>query len=261
MRATSLAVLLLVAAGSWVAPALALPPGEPIRLVWTEGDVAGTTAIYDATDDGSERRDPIGVVEYHQRREGTLLSTVRVARFRDGSSDEDVAVARVDGVLTAISGRSLIRDPDGQPVVDLRIDVAGGQLAATWGRDDGRRTVSKGVRLPPGTYWGPLIFIVLKNFDANAEDGRLVIRTVAPAPGPLVLDLELTRGDTGGLDRAGTQLPAREFTLRPTVHWALDPLVRWLAPAGRFWTLPGEPPALIRFAGPRNYRRESIVIE
>jgi hypothetical protein len=37
--------------------------------------------------------------------------------------------------------------------------------------------------------------------------------------------------------------------------------VRLIAPRATFWMLPGDPPALARFAGPRNYGRQPIVIE
>src|SRR5204863_47054 len=80
--------------------------------------------------------------------------------------------------------------------------------------------------LPKGTYWGPLIFIVLKNFDANAEDGRLVFRTVAPTPRPRALDLKLARGPRTVLERTGARLATRRFELEPTIHWTVDPLLR-----------------------------------
>src|SRR2546428_12726487 len=54
-----------------------------------------------------------------------------------------------------------------------------------------------------------LIFIVLKNFDANAEDGRLVFRTVAPTPRPRVFCMELAGGRGVGAtvrDRKSTRL-------------------------------------------------------
>jgi len=252
-----LAPALALAAGlSMCVPAAARSSGEPIKLVWLEGDVAGMTAIY-----GPDGGSPIGFVEYHQKRRGDLLSSVRIAHFRDGSSDEDSAVARVNGQLEALSGRSITRDTAGQALTDVQVDVAGRRIAATWGRGEEQHTMDEHVDLPAGTYWGPLIFIVLKNFDANAEDGRLVFRTVAPSPKPIVLDMELSRGAQEAVERTGTRLDTRHFELRPTVHWALDPLVRMVAPTANFWTMPGEPPALVRFAGPRNYARQPLVIQ
>src|SRR6266487_4147202 len=124
-----LVMLAGVAGLASAAPASARGPGDAVRVVWSEGDVGGTTAIH-----GPGGGEPIGFVEYHQTRKGDRLSTVRVARFRDGSSDEDSAEARVAGTLEAISGRSIIRDTDGTAVVDMRIDVAGGRIQATWGR-------------------------------------------------------------------------------------------------------------------------------
>ena len=249
---------LTLAAGLLVHPAVAVArsAGDPIRLVWDEGDVAGMSTIY-----GPDGREAIGLVEYRQTRHGDRLSSVRIAHFRDGSSDEDTADARVEGTLEALAGRSIIRDADGVSVADVAIDVAGGRLRASWGRGSRRRTLEERVTLPKATYWGPLIFIVLKNFDANAEDGRLVFRTVAPTPRPRVLDLELAGGPRAVLERTGARLDTRRFELGPTIHWTIDPLLRHLLPRATFWMLPGEPPALARFVGPRNYAREEIVIQ
>jgi hypothetical protein len=250
--------LLLITVAGFLVPevAEARSPGDPIRLVWSEGDVAGLTTIYAA-----DAREPIGFVEYHQTVRENRLSSVRVAHFRDGSSDEDSAEARVEGTLETLSGRSIIRDVDGEPIADVHIDVAGGHIRATWGRGEDRRSMDEPVALPRGTYWGPLIFIVLKNFDANAEEGHLVFRTVAPTPKPMVLDMEMARDGHTRLERTNVRLEADTFHLSPTVHWMVDPVVRLIAPRATFWILPGDPPAMARFSGPRNYGRQEIVIQ
>ena len=243
---------LLVAADG----ARARSPGDPIRIVWQEGDVAGVTSIY-----GRERGEPIGMVEYHQTRRGDLLTCSRVARYRDGTSDEDEGVARVGNTLEAVSGRSVIRGPDGEPTAEVTIDVAGGHVHGAWGSGDDRRTMDREIALPRGTYWGPLIFLVVKNFDANAEGDRVVFRTVAPSPRPVVLDMEIIRGGNAKVERAGATLDTQRLDLRPTVHWAVDPLLHLVLPPATFYVLPGEPPALARYVGPRNYARQPIRIE
>jgi hypothetical protein len=254
MRILTLAGMLFAMFGQSIAAARA--PGDPVRLVWSEGDVAGTSTIYDP-----EGRRETGFIDYHQHRQGDRLTSVRVARFSDGSSDEDSAEARVGDTLQALSGRSIIRNPRGEVVVDVSIDVVGDRIVAAWGTGNDRRTMDEHAELSPGTYWGPLIFIVLKNFDANAIDDRVVFRTVAPTPRPMVLDMALTRGAAATLERAGGRLDTRRYELTPTIHWSLDPIVRLLAPEATFFMLPGEPPSLARFRGPRNYARQGIMIE
>ena len=240
-----------------VAEAEARSAGDPIRVVWSEGDVAGFTSIY-----GPGGGDPVGFVEYHQTRKEDRLTTVRIARFRDGSSDEDSVEARlVGGRLETVAGRSIMRDVRGEPTVDLHVDVDQGRLQASWGNGSDRHTMDEQTALPKGTYWGPLVYLVLKNFDANAEDGRLVFRTVAPTPKPVVLDLEIVREGPAVLDRTALRLDSQTFRLGPTVHWTVDPLVRLIAPRATFWIVPGDPPALARFSGPRNYARQEIVIQ
>src|SRR3989442_6345229 len=117
------ALLLLPAAAG------ARSPGDPVRLVWAEGDVAGTSTIY-----GPDVGEPIGFIEYRQTRHGDRLSSVRIAHFRDGSSDEDSAEARVEGSLEALAGRTIIREADRVPAVDVTIDVAGGRPFSCAGR-------------------------------------------------------------------------------------------------------------------------------
>jgi len=230
--------------------------GEPIRLVWQEGDVGGTTTIL-----GPGER-VVGVVEFRQVRRGARLWSRRVARFADGSSDEDEVEALVgDERLEAIGGRSVIRDRDGEPLVDLAIDVRAGRISGTVGRDGDREPVDTAVTLPPATYWGPLVFLAVKNFAANAEDGRLVFRTVAPTPTPRVFDLALTDEGAASISRAGLTLEVRRYVLAPSVHPVLDPVIRRLVPEAAFFVLPGEPPALAGFAGPRNYTRRPIRIQ
>jgi hypothetical protein len=247
------AVVLVIALAS---PAPARAPGDPVRLVWDEGDLAGLSTIY-----GRDGAGPIGFVEYRQTRREDVLSSVRVARFRDGSSDEDAVTARVGECLEALSGRSVIRDTRGEVVVDISVDVPAGRIEGAWRRGAEWRRVERRVELPAGTYWGPLIFIVLKNFDANEEGGRLVFRTVAATPRPRVLDMEIRREGPAPIERTGVHLEAVRFDLAPTIPWVPDLLVRLVAPDARFYMLDQDPPALARFAGPRNYGRQEIRIE
>jgi len=247
----------LLVASALVAPAAtAREPGEPIRIVWKEGDVAGQSPIY-----GPHGGAPIGVVEYHQHLDGTELETIRVARFTDGSSDEDTAVARINKTLEGVRGRSIIRDTRGKTIVDIDIDVAAGRVKGFY--DDGgkRQDVDLHDTLDPATYWGPLIFIVAKNFDANVEDGRVRFKTVAPTPKPRVLTMELADQGAKKWKRMGRSFGVESYLLRPTLGWLIDPIVHRLVPATEFLVEPGKPPSLARYAGPRNYAGEEIVLE
>ena len=250
--ATLLAALLLIAATD----ALARDPGEPIRITWKEGDVAGQAPIY-----GPNGGAPIGVVEYHQHVTGNELETIRVARFTDGSSDEDTAVARINKTLEGVRGRSIIRDTRGKTIVDVTIDVAAGRIKGFY--DDGgkRQDVDMHDTLDPATYWGPLIFIVAKNFDANVEDGRVRFKTVAPTPKPRVLTMELADQGSKNWKRMGRSFGVESYVLRPTLGWLIDPIVHRLVPSTEFLVEPGKPPSLARYAGPRNYAGQEIVLE
>ena len=237
-------------------PSAARESGDPIELAWSEGDVAGTTTI--RSPDG---RSTIGFVDYHQRRRGARLSAVRIARFADGSSDEDQVEARIGKTLETLRGRSIIRNTKGVPTVDIQIDVEHGHITGFSGLGDERQTYDEHVALSPGTYWGPLIFIVVKNFERNAADGHLVFQTVVPTPKPRILDMELLRKDATSIRRPGGKIDVVRFTLRPTVNWLVDPVVHMIAPESEFLVQLGAPPALARFAGPRNFAQQQIRIE
>jgi hypothetical protein len=231
-------------------------PGDPIRLMWVEGDVAGMTSIL--SPDGTST---IGFVDYHQRRRGDVLEAVRIARFSDGSSDEDRVEARIGETLQTLRGRSVIRNAKAVATVDIAIDVAGGRITGFSGLGDRRQTYDERVELPPGTYWGPLIFIVIKNFEQNATDGRLAFRTVVATPKPRVLDMELLRQEATTVRRRGGNIDVVRFALRPTVNWLIDPIIRMFAPETNFLVQPGAPPGLARFDGPRNFAGQKIRIE
>jgi hypothetical protein len=248
-----LVVILLVAPGP---RATARENDDPIRLAWMEGDMAGMTPILSA--DG---RKQIGFIDYHQHRRGDRLEVVRVARFADGSSDEDQVEARVGKTLEALRGRSIIRDKRGTPTVDITIDVAKGRITGFSGVGKDREEYDEKVDLRPGTYWGPLIFIVVKNFEQNSADGKLVFTTVAPTPKPRVIDMELTREGNGAVTRPGGRIDVVRFTMKPTINWLIDPIIQRIAPETRFFVAPGKPPALARFEGPRNYAGQEIRLE
>jgi hypothetical protein len=248
------ALALILFAGSGVVRAV--EPGDPIRLSWVEGDVAGLTHILDG---GSGKT--IGLVEYRQHRSGDVIEAVRVAHFADGSSDEDRAEARVGKSLEAIRGRSIIRNRKGTPTVDISIDVATGHITGFSGLGKDRKEYDEKEKLTAGTYFGPLIAIVVRNFDENADGDKLVFRTVTVTPKPRVLDMELTREGTTSLAMPGLRPKVAKLTMRPTVNFLIDPIVQRLAPETNFFVQSGKPPAIVRFAGPRNYEKQKIRIE
>ena len=198
---------------------------------------------------------------YRQTVRDGILSSVRVTHYLDGSSDEDRARARVGRYLESLGGRSVIRDRDGNPVVDLTIDVVHGRIRGNWVNGGSRVEYDEQAALTPGTYWGPLIFIVIKNFDANALDGRLAFRAIVPTPKPRLLDLELVDRGPVELTRMGAKLDTVHIELRPTIHWMIDPVIRLFVPSGNFLLMQSNPPGLARFSGPRNFKRQKIVIE
>lgn len=248
-------ILAVLAAGA-ARPAAGGDAVEAIRLAWAEGDVAGMITIF--SPDG---KSTIGFVEFRQRRRGDVLTAVRVARFKDGSSDEDRATVRVGRTLQTLRGRSIIRNTKGVATLDVTIDVASGHIKGFSGLGDKRELYDEKVELAPGTYLGASTFLMLKNFDKNASGDRLVFQTVICTPKPRVIDMELVRVDQRRVDLGGRKIDAVHFTLRPTVNWLVDPLIRAFVPDTSFFVQAGAPPALVRFEGPRNFAGQLIRIQ
>jgi hypothetical protein len=236
--------------------AVARDAGDPIRMGYEEGDVAGIVDVFPK--EGSE---PIGVIVYTQRRKGDTLEAKRTAYFNDGSSDEDLAVAKVGKTLRAVRGESIIRDTAAHPTVDMHVDVGQGRVWGFYGQGKDRTDFDEHGEIPAGTYFGPLINLVLKNFDANAEGGKLVFHTVVPTPSPRKLDMEVSRGDTSTIARPGHQVPVTRYVMRVTVNPILNPIVHMFAPETNFFQTRDEPPAMMRFVGPRNYAGQEIRID
>lgn len=247
----AIAVVLVTAA-----PAAATEAGEPIKLAYVEGDVAGMSSILSA--DG---KTVLGFLEYRQHRRGDVLEISRIAHFQDGSSDEDRVEAHVGKTLRSIKGRMIIRDTKGTPTVDISIDIAAGRITGFSGLGKKREEYAEDAKLSPATYWGPLLGIVLKNFEGNAVDGRLAFHTVVPTPKPRVFDMEFVRKEKGSTSRIGGKIANVRFALSPTVNFLLDPVIRMFTPKTDFYMQPGHPPAMARFAGPRNYAGQGIRIE
>jgi len=250
------AIVLLTAAALAAPSARADSTTEPIKLIYLEGDYAGTTIIWSA--DGKRI---LGYIAYRQYRKGDRLRIERTAYFRDGSSDEDTAEVQVGDRLRAIGGRSIIRDTRGKPVVDLRIDVAARHVSGFYVEDGKRETVDEAVDIGPGTYWGPLFQLVVKNFAANAADGKVVVQSVVPTPKPRVIDMEFARDGGGTVKRPGGSTKADRIILLPTVNFLIDPILQRLVPKTEFLVAEGEPPLLARFTGPRNYAGQMMRLE
>jgi hypothetical protein len=257
-RTSRLALTLLLGpfVGLVATNARAASPTPPIALAYVEGDAAGTSMIW--SEDGKRL---LGVTEYRQHLKGDRLHITRMAKYRDGSSDEDQVDARVGKRLESIGGRTIIRDTRGKPTVDLTIDVAGKRVKGFYVDDGKRETVDEEADIGPGTYWGPLINLALKNFAANANADSLVFQSVAPTPKPRVLDMEIKRTGAATVTRQGAKLATTRFTLLPTVNFLVDPILRQFVPLTEFFMDAGKPPMMLRFAGPRNYAGQLTTME
>jgi len=71
----------------------------------------------------------------------------------------------------------------------------------------------------------------------------------------------VSRGDATTIARAGHPVPVNEYVMRVTMNPILNPIVHMVAPETNFFQTRDTPPAMMRFAGPRNYAGQEIRIE
>jgi hypothetical protein len=238
----------LLAALLGLAPAAHAEPTPPVKLAYVEGDIGGTQMIWSV--DGKR---VIGLIEYRQLRKKDVLVISRTAHFKDGSSDSDEAEVRVGDRLESIRGRMTIRDRKGKPTLDFTIDVAAKRVTGFYTEDGKRHEVDDEFDIGPGTYWGPLFAIVLKNFAANADGDALVFSTITATPKPRALDMRFTRAGAAKITRTGGAVATTRFTLLPTVNFLIDPILKRFVPETNFYVDGEKPPTIVRFVGPRNY--------
>jgi len=236
--------------------AVAAEADASLKLAYIEGDVAGMSSIL--SEDG---KTVLGFLEYRQVRRGDTLKISRIAHFSDGSSDEDTVEALVGKTLRTVRGQSIIRNTKGTPTVDIRIDIAAGRITGFSGLGKEREKYDETSELSPATYWGPLIGLVIKNFDKNAVDGRLSFHTIVATPKPRVFDMEFVRGKATSVIRVGRKIDAVRYALNPDINFLIDPFLKMFTPETGFFMQPGDPPAMARFDGPRNYMGQKIRIE
>lgn len=239
-----------------LSPAARAETLAPLKLAYVEGDIGGTQTIW--SEDGKR---VIGLIEYRQHRRKDRLLITRTAHFKDGSSDSDEAEVRVGDRLESIRGRMVIRDTKGKATLDLKIDVAGKRVTGFYTDDGKRHDVDDELDIGPGTYWGALFAIVLKNFDANADGDALVFHTILPTPKPRALDMKLTRVGPAKITRTGGTVAATRFTLLPTVNFLIDPILKRFVPETNFWVDGEKPPTIVRFVGPRNYAGQTMRLD
>ena len=246
----------LLAALLGVAPPAHAETTPPVKLAYVEGDIGGTQTIW--SEDGKR---VIGLIEYRQHRKKDVLVIARTAHFKDGSSDSDEAEVRVGDRLESIRGRMVIRDTKGKATLDLKIDVAAKRVSGFYTDDGKRQEVDDEFDIGPGTYWGPLFAIVLKNFAANADGDALVFSTIAPTPKPRALDMRFTRAGAAKITRTGGAVATTRFTLLPTVNFLIDPILKRFVPETNFYVDGEKPPTIVRFVGPRNYAGQTMRLD
>jgi len=177
---------------------------------------------------------------------GNRVTNRLTFRFRDGSLDDETAVYSQDKVFRLISDHHVQRGPSYPKPLDMRIDVASGQIAY---RDKEGKIAEQHLDLPPDTCNG-LFLTVLLNLPAGAPPIRLAL--VAPTEKPQLMHLEISSVGDDPLSIGGRRRKATNYRLHLEpggIEGIVAPIIGKGPADIHIWVLGGEVPAFVRGEG------------
>ena len=234
VTALALSILLLAPLGLEAAPiAVRLP----------EGNVRGFLIL----------RSPEGTViahgELRQRsRGGGMLESRLTLQWKDGSSYDEMVTFSQDRVFVLHAYRLQERGPS-LPTTDVSFDRQRRHYEARMQETPGgpEKTASGELECPPDLYNG-MALVLLKNLPTGAAE----VQMAAFLPKPRLITMRLAEEGQDGVLIGGLRKTAKRYLV--TLHvggvaGVVANLIGKTAPDLRYWFVPGEIPAFVRFQG------------
>lgn len=213
---------------------------EPVAVRFQEGSVHGYLALRSLDGKLLAAGDLIQVAH------GDRLTVHLVYRFKDGSVDDDTAVATQDGHFHLISDHHIQRGPSFPTPVDVTITTASGEVTVRYVEHGEQKVETEHLDLPPDLANG-ILLSAIKNIPPNSEEVNLPFLVTTPKP--RLIHLIVKTEATDRFRSAGVPNKAVRFRLHPEIGGiagVLAPLVGKQPPDAHVWISQGEAPAFLR---------------
>jgi hypothetical protein len=207
----------------------------------------------------------IAIGDLVQVARGSRVTSRVTFRFRDGSLDDETAVFTQRSNFQLISDHHTQRGPSYPHPIDMRIDVASGNITTITEKDGKPETHQDHLDLPPDLVNG-LIPLLMVNLDSAAASTR--VSMVVPGSKPRLVHMLITpdgndRASVGGSVRTVTRYLAKIQI--GGIAGAVAPIVGKAPADTHAWILPGAAPTLVReetqlFEGGPVWRIDQIAI-
>jgi hypothetical protein len=230
----------------WAVPILLLAAtaveATPVRVRLTEGNTRGFLVVRSA---GGE---PIGRGELRQRPDGGTIESRLALTFRDGSVHDEVTTFSQRGVFRLEAYRLVQRGPS-FPGAEIAFDRKSGRYQArARDRDGAEQTASGALEMPPDLYNG-MALVLLKNLPAGE---RATVQMAAFTPGARLIRMVLGAEGEERVRFAGAPVAVTRYLVNLEIGGLtglLASMVGMNPPDLRYWLVPGEVPAFVRFEG------------
>src|SRR5262245_33458850 len=232
-----------LACASLLALGTASAVAEPIKVRLKEGASRGFLTL------GPPGGTPIAAGELRQKPVGNAVETRLVLQFGDGSLYDETVTFTQNGVFRLEAYRHVQRGPS-LPNAAISFDRKSGRYQArTQEKIGDEEKAASGVLDMPADLYNGLTLTLLKNLPAGTTAS---VKMAAFTPKPRLLAAELT---TEGEDKVRLGPNAKTAT-RYLVKLEVQGLAALVAPVIgkdppdlRYWLVPGEVPAFVRFEG------------
>ena len=197
-------------------------------------------------------------------KEGGLVESQMVFRFKDGSLHDEKVVFSQQRVFTMIRYHLIQRGPSFPDQIDVSIDRGTAQykIRSKAGEDGKEEMLAGEIELPKDVYNGMLI-TVSKNLQRGVDE---TVSVVAFTPAPQVFKLQLLAMDAQPVRIGELSHKATQYIFKPQIGMIREFFgkVTGKLPT-RFhydcWILVDEVPAFIQFEGPLQIMGEILRIE
>ncbi len=216
---------------------------DPVRVRLTEGNARGFLVLR------SPQGDVIGAGELSQRPAGPLVESRLTVRFKDGSLREERTTFSQTEVFRLESYRLVQRGP-AFPTMEVSFDRASGRYQAVVQEKKGDReeTAAGAFDMPADLYNGMAV-VLMKNLPAGAPSTS---QMAVFLPKPRLLRMTLGAEGEDRVIAGGEAQKAIRYLVKLEVGGlagAVATLIGMIPPDLRYWLVPGEAPAFVRFEG------------